>query len=120
MANTDPNKYSKNASIKPESKISVLLALVRMALMLIGICGISYELLRENGWLSKLLGNLFNSGANMLIAALVLVMLWGLNRWVSTPHKQDKISVGDVPMYAMMAAGGYYLYHLFSSGRLLS
>ena len=119
MANTDPNKYSKNANIKAESRIGLFFAFVRMVLMLIGIFGITYELFRENGWLSRLLGNVFDSSANMLIAALALIMLWGVNRWVSTPHKQDKISMGDAPMYAMMAVGAYYLYHLYSSGRLL-
>lgn len=119
MAKTDPNKYSKNADINAESKLSVLFALVRMALMLVGIFGITYELFRENGWLSKLLGNVFDSSANMLIAAVVILMLWLLNRWISTPHKQDKVSVGDIPMYAMMAVGVYYLYHLFSTGRLM-
>lgn len=119
MAKPDPNKYSKNAAIKAESKLSTFLAMIRMALMLVGIFGITYELFRENGWLSKLLGNIFDSSANMLIAALVLIGLWLLNRWVSLPHKQDKMSVGDIPMYAMMAVGVYYLYHLFNTGRLM-
>lgn len=119
MAKQDPNKYSKNADIKAESRLSTFLALLRMALMLIGIFGITYELFREDGWLSNLLGDVFDSSANMLIAALVLLGLWLLNRWVSSPHKQDKISMGDIPMYAMMAVGLYYLYHLFNSGRLI-
>lgn len=119
MAKQDPNKYSKNANIKPESRLSVFLALVRMTLMLIGIFGITYELFRENGWLSQLFGNMFDSNVNMLIAALVMLMLWQLNRWISKPHKQDQMSLGDVPMYLMMAVGAYYLYHLYSSGRLM-
>ncbi len=119
MAKQDPNKYSKNANIKPESRLSVFLALVRMTLMLIGIFGITYELFRENGWLSQLLGSMFDSNVNMLIAALVMLMLWRLNRWISKPHKQDKMSMGDIPMYAMMVIGVYYLYHLYSSGRLM-
>lgn len=119
MAKPDPNKYSKNAKIKPESRLSVFFALLRMTLMLVGIFGITYELFRENGWLSQLLGSLFDSTINMLIAALVMFMLWQLNRWISKPHKQDKVSLGDVPMYVMMAVGLYYLYHLYSSDRLM-
>ncbi len=119
MAKPDPNKYSKNANIKAESRLSVFLALVRMTLMLIGIFGITYELFRENGWLSQLFGTVFDSNLNMIIAGLVILMLWRLNRWISAPHKQDKVSLGDIPMYAMMAIGLYYLYHLYSSGRLM-
>jgi len=119
MAKSDPNKYSKNANIKAESRFSTFLALVRMTLMLIGIFGITYELFREKGWLSQLLGSVFDSNVNMIIAALVIFMLWRLNRWISKPQKQDKISIGDIPMYAMMVVGVYYLYHLYSSGRLL-
>jgi hypothetical protein len=115
----DPNKYSKNADIKPESKLSVLLAILRLVLMLIGIFGVAFELFREDGWLSKLLGDIFNSTTNMLLAALVLSGLWLLNRWISNPQKTQSRGIGDIPMYAMMAVGAYYLYHLYSSGRLM-
>jgi len=119
MAKPDPNKYHKNSKIKAESTLSLLLALVRVTLMLIGIFGITYELFRENGWISQLFGTVFDSSINMVIAALVLLALWRINRWISTPQKQDKMSLGDIPMYVMMTVGIYYLYHLYSTGRLL-
>jgi hypothetical protein len=119
VAKQDPNKYSKNANISAESKLSVLLAFLRVILTLVGIFGISYELFREHGWLSMLLGNIVNPNANMLIVALVLVGLWQLYRWSSATHKQDKVNVGDILMYAMMAVGMYYSYHLLNTGRLM-
>ncbi len=116
MAKNDPNKYSKNANINPESHFSVLLAMLRMGLMLAGIFGLTFELFRENGWLSRLFGDVIGSTANMLLAVVMLLGLWLLNRWVSKPHKTHTRGSGDIPMYAMMAVGVYYLYRLFTTG----
>ncbi len=115
MAKKDTNKYSKNANITPESHLSSILAMVRMGLMLVGIFGITFELFREHGWLSKLLGDIVDSTANMLLTVVALLGLWLLNRWLSTPNKSETKRVGDIPMYAMMAVGIYYLYRLFTS-----
>jgi hypothetical protein len=41
MAKIDANKYAKNKDIQPESKLSVLLAMVRMSLVLVCIAGIA-------------------------------------------------------------------------------
>ncbi|HEY9210218.1 MAG TPA: hypothetical protein VIO56_02300 [Methylotenera sp.] len=116
MAKKDTNKYSKNANITPESHLSSILAILRMGLMLVGIFGITFELFRENGWLSKLLGDVIDSTANMLLAAVALLGLWLLNRWLSTPNKSETKRTGDIPMYAMMAVGAFYIYRLFTSG----
>lgn len=116
MANKDTNKYSKNANINPESHISSILAMLRMALMLVGIFGITFELFREHGWLSTLLGSVVNSAGTMLIMMGALIGLWLLNRWLSSPRKSEFKRIGDLPMYMMMAAGIYYLYRLFTSG----
>ena len=116
MAKKDVNKYSKNANINPESHLSSIFAILRMGLMLVGIFGITFELFRENGWLSKLLGNIIDSRTNMLLAAVALFGLWIVNRWLSTPNKSETKRAGDLPMYAMMAVGAYYIYRLFALG----
>jgi hypothetical protein len=116
MAKKDLNKYSKNANIKPESHLSSIFAILRMGLMLIGIFGITFELFRENGWLSKLLGDMIDSTANMLLTVVALLGLWLLNRWLSSPNKSEAKRVGDIPMYAMMAVGVFYIYRIFTSG----
>jgi membrane protein insertase Oxa1/YidC/SpoIIIJ len=116
MAKKDTNKYSKNANINPESHLSSILAILRMALMLIGIFGITFELFRENGWLSKLLGGIIDSTANMLLVVVALLGLWLLNRMLSSPNKSEAKKIGDMPMYAMMAVGLFYIYRIFTSG----
>ena len=116
MASIDPNKYLKNKDIKAESKLSVLIAIVRMGLVLAGIIGIALEMFRENGWLSKLLGKLFESTTTMMFIPVIIFVLWLLNRWISSPNKSETKKSGDFPMYIMMAVGVYYLFRLYSTG----
>ncbi|MDP3678414.1 MAG: hypothetical protein Q8R23_04915 [Methylotenera sp.] len=116
MPSIDPNKYLKNKDIKAESKLSVLIAIVRMGLVLAGIIGIALEMFRENGWLSKLLGKLFESTTTMIFIPVIIFVLWLLNRWISSPNKSETKKSGDFPMYIMMAVGAYYLFRLYSTG----
>ena len=116
MASIDPNKYLKNKDIKAESKLSVLIAIVRMGLVLAGIIGIALEMFRENGWLSKLLGKLFESTTTMMFIPVIIFVLWLLNRWISSPNKSETKKSGYFPMYIMMAVGVYYLFRLYSTG----
>lgn len=116
MANIDPNKYSKNKDIQAESKFSVFIAVVRMGLMVAGIIGIAFEMFRENGWLSNLLGKLFESTTSMMMIPVIIFALWLLNRWISTPNKSETKKSGDIPMYIMMAVGAYYLFRFFTTG----
>lgn len=118
MAKIEPNKYLKNKDIKPESKASVLFATIRMGLMIIGLVGIAFELFRENGWLSKLMSSLFESTTSMLMIPVIIFVLWLINRWISTPNKSETKKSGDLPMYVMMAIGGYYLFKIITSGSL--
>lgn len=116
MANIDPNKYLKNKDIEPESKLSVLIATVRMGLVIAGIIGIAMEMFRENGWLSKLLNKLFESTTTMMFIPVIIFVLWLLNRWISSPNKSETKKSGDLPMYIMMAIGAFYLFRLYSTG----
>lgn len=116
MAKIDPNKYSKNVDIKPESKTSVLFAIVRMALMMVGIVGIAFEFFRKDGLLSNFLGKLFESTTSMMLIPVIIFALWLLNRWISTPNKSETKKSGDIPMYIMMAIGAYYLFRFFTAG----
>jgi len=116
MAKIDPNKYSKNANIRAESIVSVAFATVRMGLMLVGIFGITFQIFGAKGWLSKLLGEVFDSTTNLLLTVVGLLLLWLLNRWLSSPAKAETRSLGDIPMYAMMAVGAYYVYRLYTTG----
>ena len=113
---TDPNRYSKNIDIEPESKLSVLAAMGRMGLMLIGIIGIAMEFFSDGGWLKTGLGKLFESTKSMVLIPVIIIFLWFLNRWISSPNKSETKKSGDILMYAMMVVGAYYLYQLLTKG----
>ena len=116
MARIDPNKYSKNADIRPESKLSLLLAVIRIILIGFGLIGISVALFREDGWLSKLMSKVFESTATMLLIPVIIFAIWLLNRWLSTPNKSETKKNGDIPMHVMIVIGVYYIYKIFTTG----
>jgi hypothetical protein len=114
----DPNKYLQNKDINPESKLSVLAAMVRMGLMLLGIAGIATEFFNDDGVLKKVLGKLFESSTSMMMIPVIVFVLWLLNRWMSSASKSETKKSGDVPMYLMMLVGAYYLFRLVTTGSI--
>ncbi|HYN54432.1 MAG TPA: hypothetical protein VES38_06980 [Methylotenera sp.] len=116
MANIDPNKYSKNKDIKAESLLSNMAAIGRLCLMVIGIIGIALEFFRDDGWLKTLLGKLFQSTTSMMLIPVIILVLWLINRWLTSPNKSETSKSGDLPMYVMMAIGAYYLFRFLTTG----
>ncbi|MDD2833114.1 MAG: hypothetical protein PHD12_03765 [Methylotenera sp.] len=116
MAQIEPNKYLKNKDIKAESKLSVLYAMIRMGLMLVGIIGLAIELFKDEGLFSKIMNKLFESTTTMLWIPVIIFALWLANRWMSSPNKSETKKSGDFPMYIMMAIGAYYVYRLYTTG----
>ena len=114
--NIEPNNYLIYKDIKPESKFSVLVAMVKMGLLLLGIAGIAMDFFREDGILKKLLGKLFESTASMMMIPVIILVLWFLNRWISSASKSETKKSGDLPMYVMMLVGAYYLFRLLTKG----
>lgn len=114
----DPNKYLKNKDIQAESKLSVLAAMGRMGLMLLGIVGIAMEFFSEDGVLKKILAKLFESTTSMMMIPVIIFVLWLLNRWMSSGSISETKKSGDLPMYLMMLVGAYYLFKLITTGSL--
>lgn len=114
--NIDPNKYSKNKDIKPESTLSSIVAVARIGIMLVGITGLAMELFRDDGWLKNVFSKLFESTTNMMLIPVIIFVLWLLNRWLTSTNKPETSKSGDLPMYAMMAIGAYYSFKLLTTG----
>jgi hypothetical protein len=114
--NIDPNKYVKNKNIKPESKASVSVAILRMGLMLVGIVGLAIEMFRDEGWLKTALGKLFESTTSMMFIPVIIFVFWLINRWLTSPNKSETAKSGDLPLYVMMAVGAYYVFRLITTG----
>jgi len=103
---------------KPDSLLETVLAVGRIGLMLLGIIGIAYEAFRENGLLKQWLKSLFSSTGSLagaVIMALVLYLFW---RWMNAAPDGKATKRGDIPLYAMMAIGAFFLYRLITTGSL--
>jgi hypothetical protein len=115
MAN-DPNKYKKNANIKPDTLMHTITSVGSMLLMFVGIIGLAMEFFKENGLIGKIFGWLFDSTTHMAFIPFIILILWLLNRWISTPGKDETKKSGNLPMYFMMGIGIYYIYRLLKTG----
>lgn len=106
----DPNKYKGNEKIKPDTLSQTLFSVVSMLLMLAGIAGLAMEFFKEDGLIGKVFSFFFRSTGTMLLIPVVIFVLWLLNRWISTPSKNETKKSGNLPMYIMMLFGAYFIY----------
>jgi len=113
---SDPNKYAKYANIKAESPLQTLISFASFGLMIVGIVGIAVGFFKEKGPLKSLLGWLFESTNHMMFIPVIVVVGWFLNRMMSSTNSSESKKSGNLPMYAMMAIGVYFIYRLVATG----
>lgn len=106
----DPNKYSQNADIKPDTLLQTITSVGSMILMLIGIVGIATDFFKEDSWIINMFAWFFESTGKMMLIPVVAFILWLLNKWISSPSKEKKKKSGNLPMYLMILVGAYYVY----------
>lgn len=114
----DPNKYSKNADLKPDSTFDTIKSVVSMILMVLGIAGLSIDMFREGGLLGKLVDTVFRSTTSMLLIPLIIGVLWLINRMISSADKGGTKKSGNLPMFLMVLVGAYYAFRLATTGGL--
>jgi hypothetical protein len=112
----DPNKYVKNANIRPESLSRTMLSTASFVLMVIGIIGIALDAFKADGLIKQALFFLFQSTQTMLLIPVILLSFWLLNRWISSPNKAQTKRSGNLPMYIMMLLGVYYVFQFLTTG----
>lgn len=112
----DPNKYSKNADIQADTPLKTIISGAGMVLLLIGLIGIAMEFFKDDGWLKTALAWLFDSTTHMMFIPVIFVVLWLLNRWMSSAALGEKKKSGDLPMYIMIAVGLFYVFRLITTG----
>jgi hypothetical protein len=113
-----PNKYKQNENIRPESLLKTIASVTSMLLMVLGIVGIALDFFNGNGLFGQAFSYLFQSIQSMLLIPLILFALWLLNRWISTPSKNETKKSGNLPMYIMVLVGAYYAFRLILTGGL--
>lgn len=92
---------------------------VVITLVLCGIGGLSYNLFRENGWIERFLGKIWDIGTGnilfavtMAVAATGVYMLW---RGGKPVHGRTS-RLPDMIVYGVMAAGVYFIGRYFIGG----
>ena len=114
----DPNKYAKNADIQADSLVKTLSSVSGLTLVLVGLAGLAMEFFKDGGWLKTALGWLFDTTAHMLFIPVIIFALWLMNRMMSSPNPDKSKKSGNIPMYAMMAVGAFYVFRFVSTGGL--
>lgn len=114
----DPNKYLKNADIRPESLLRTIASVTAFILMLIGIVGTALDVFKEDGLMSKAFSYFFQSTQTMMLIPVIVLVLWLLNRWFSAPNKAETKKSGNLPMYIMMLLGIYYVFQFVTTGHI--
>ena len=112
----DPNKYAKNANIQADSLIKTLSSVGGLILMLIGLAGIAMEFFKDGGWLKTALSWLFDSTTHMMLIPVIIFVLWLMNRMMSSTNPNESKKSGNIPMYAMMAVGAFYVFRFITTG----
>ena len=101
--------------------LEFLYSFVVIVLVLSGLGGISFNLFRDDGWIEKLFGNIWEIHIQypliaipVTIGAVILGAMWRDNRIA----RGQRSHLPTYVLYLLMAAGAYYLYQYFTYGTL--
>jgi hypothetical protein len=114
----EPNKYAKNADIQADTLLKTLSSVGGMALVLIGILGIALEFFKGDGILGSIWDWLWQDTSHLIAIPVAAFAFWLFNRFLTASAKGEKKKTGDIPMYAMMAVGAYYVFRFVTTGGL--
>ena len=92
---------------------------VTIGLMLAGIGGLAYHVFREGGWLSVVLGKIWDvQTANPVVAIPVTLAILFIGKlWYDNARAKGHASrLPDILIYVIMAAGVYFIYEFISQG----
>jgi hypothetical protein len=112
----DPNKYAKNADIQADTPLKTALSVIGMGLMLVGILGIAVDFFKDDGFFKDALGWLFDSTQHMMLIPVIALVGWFLNKMMSSTNPNESKKSGNIPMYAMMVVGIFYIYRFITTG----
>lgn len=112
----DPNRYSKNRTIRPDSIWKILQALATLALMVCGFIGIAVHIFGGDYRPADLLAWIVASPFNIGLIAIGLLILFTFHRYITHISTQKRQLASNLPVYAMMLLGAYFIYQLISTG----
>jgi hypothetical protein len=95
---------------------------VTIALILAGIGGVAYHMFKENGWLSTVLGKIWDIQMENPVVAIpvTLAALFIGKMWYDHNRLKGYTSkLPDILIYVIMAAGVYFIWQFFTQGLVL-
>ncbi len=105
---------------RPDSLISLLMALAKFTLLVCGIAGLGVRIFHEQGWIKQLFDTVANGAfatslAGIIISIIAIVL--GVRWYDSVFSKAENANaLGNFLMRAMMVAGAYFLYLYITTG----
>lgn len=112
----DPNRYSKNRAIRPDSAWQILQALLTLALMICGFIGIAVHVFGSDKGPMDWLQWIMASPLNGVLTFIALLVAFAFHRYITHISSQQRRSASNLPVYAMMALGAYFIYSLLTTG----
>ena len=112
----DPNRYSKNRTIRPDSPWQIVQALFTLGLMVCGFIGIAVHVFGSNQGPMDWVQWVMASTINMILTAAGLLAAFAFHRYITHISSQQRRSASNLPVYAMMLIGAYFIYRLISTG----
>lgn len=118
----EPNKYSKNANIRADTKTKTGVAVAGVFLMLCGLLGLAIELFSHadklnNAWFKAQFDETVANPLRLGYLVIAFFAYWIIGKIFAVPQGTDKPSgKGNMLMYIMMAIGIYYLARLCLTG----
>ena len=92
---------------------------VTIGLLLAGLGGVAWHLFKEDGWLGKILGKIWDVQMQNPVVAipLTLAVLFIGKLWYDHNRAKGYTSkLPDVLIYVIMAAGVYFIYEFIAQG----
>ncbi|WP_124553054.1 hypothetical protein [Methylophilus methylotrophus] len=112
----DPNRYSKNRTIRPDGPWQIVKALLTLGLMVCGFIGIAVHVFGSDHGPTDWLQWVTASPLNAALLAIGLIAAFAFHRYITHISTQQRRSASDLPVYAMMLLGAYFIYQLITTG----
>jgi hypothetical protein len=101
--------------------IDAVQSIVMFGLVAMGVVGLVWRTVKEDGWLGTLVDKLINAIVDSPVITFTLLVALGLFGKLWHDHQVEKGFVSRLPnffLYIVMAAGAYFVWHFLSTGTL--
>jgi hypothetical protein len=101
--------------------IDAVQSIVMFGLVMMGVMGLVWRTVKEDGWFATVFDKLFNAIVDSPMISIPVIIALGVFGKLWHDHQVEKGFVSRLPnffLYIVMAAGIYFLWHFISTGSL--